>query len=92
LVFTGEIWRPWRGRPGLELENICSRSWNYLSFDVFIDPVAPAKVSNQVVQRDPTGGSQTLQSIQLGIGKVRVSCIWIDKMTRVTIHSAYNPY
>jgi hypothetical protein len=41
-------------------KNTCSRSWNYLSFDVFLDPGACVKVSNQVVERDPTGGSRTL--------------------------------
>ncbi len=48
--------------PTGSVKNTCCRSWNYLSFYVFIDPVAPAKVSNQAVQRDPTGGSRTLVS------------------------------
>jgi hypothetical protein len=47
-------------------KNICWRSWNYLSSDAFLDPIAPAKVSNQVVQRDPTGGSRTLLAVKSG--------------------------
>ena len=44
--------------------NICCRSWNYLSFDVFLDLATPAKVSNQTVQRYPTGGSRTLRFLR----------------------------
>ncbi len=61
------------GLPGSRI-NICSRSWNCLSFDVFLDPGNPAKVSNQAVQRDPTCCSQTLEN------KLFIFCLlWIDK-------------
>ncbi len=38
-------------------KNICSRSCNCLSFDVFLDLGYPGKGLNQTVQRDHTGGS-----------------------------------
>jgi len=77
-------------------KNICSRSRNYLSFDVFLDPETPAKVSNQEVQRDPTGGSQTLLFVSLYFAyfysvsnKPRPFCRFIDSDGIINMLSLY---
>ncbi len=54
-------------------KDICWRSWNYLSFDVFLDPTAKTKGWNLDIsaQPDPTDGSQTLGSLGRTLKKCR---------------------